>query len=82
MQGERPIRGRRLALAAVSGAFVALVAAAQPVAGLPNAGSDSLHANLERRLPKLERDERTGVVVQLDAPATDERSPSPTASRS
>lgn len=73
MQGERPIRGRRLALAAVSGAFVALVAAAQPVAGLPNAGSDSLHANLERRLPTLERDERTGVVVQLDAPATDER---------
>jgi serine protease AprX len=71
--GAGRIRGRWLALAAFAGALAALLAAAQPVSGVPGAGLDTLHPNLGSSLDKLDSDERTKVIVQLDAPATDAR---------
>jgi serine protease AprX len=72
VQGEGLKRQGGLALAAVGGAVAILLAAAQPVSGTSPAGSDTLYSNLESRLDELEPDDRTSVIVQLDAPASDE----------
>jgi serine protease AprX len=52
-------------------ALVALLGAVQPGAGMSPAGIDTVHWNLDSRLDALDGGELT-VVVQLEAPATDE----------
>src|SRR5918998_1130171 len=73
VQDERRKRGGRLRLGAFCVGVVALLAAAQPVAGMSPSSADPLHSNLDSRLGALDADGRTSVVVQLDAPATEAR---------
>jgi serine protease AprX len=73
VQGAGPKRRRRLALAALGGAVAALLAAAAPVTGSSPIGADTVHPNLEPRLDSLDGDERTKIIVRLDAPATEPR---------
>src|SRR5687767_8725613 len=69
-QGRK--RGRRLMLGAFCVGLVALLGAVQPGAGMSPAAIDSVHWNLESRLDALDGGELTSVVIQLEAPATDE----------
>jgi serine protease AprX len=70
VEGAGHKRRRALGLVAVAAAAAALLVSAQPVTGNPT-GVETVHANLESRLASLEGDERTKIIVQLDAPATE-----------
>jgi serine protease AprX len=73
VQDARLIRRRRVVLAALAGAVLALLAAAQPVTGSQPALADIVHANLEAKLGALDSGEPTEVIVQLEEPPTPDR---------
>jgi serine protease AprX len=63
-----PIWRRLLALVALA---AALLTAAQSLAAKSPDAVDTVHSNLEARLETLDSDDRAGIIVRLEAPASD-----------